>query len=76
MPFFDRSYLLLIPKFEAEAKFLKEIEKVEDELLTFYIKQRVNETGAEIKEKTKDKKTADVKNLQKEISRLLLLLPK
>ena len=76
VPFFDRSYLLLIPKFEAEAKFLKEIEKVEDELLTFYIKQRVNETGAEIKEKTKDKKTADVKNLQKEISRLLLLLPK
>lgn len=74
--FFDRSYLLLIPKFEAETKFLKEIEKVEDELLTFYIKQRLNEIGDKIKEKTKDKKTADVKNLQKEFSRLLLLLPK
>jgi len=70
---FDLCFVFPIPKFEREEKFQKEFEKIENELLTLHIKERIQTLTAKLKE-AKDKK--EEKDLQKEFSELILLLPK
>ena len=71
---FDTCYLFPLPKLE-EDKYDEEIKKVIKELLTLFIKERVNviTTEIRIKEKNKDQ---DKEELKKELSKLITLLPK
>ena len=71
---FDTCYLFPLPKLEEE-KYNEEIKKVIKELLTLFIKERVNIISQEIrtKEKNKDKNTEE---LREELAKLITLLPR
>ena len=71
---FDTCYLFPLPKLE-EDKYGEEIRKVIKELLTLFIKERVNIITGEIrtKEKNKDRNTEE---LREELVKLIALLPR
>ncbi len=73
---FDICYLFPIPKMETEGKFEKEIEKVCQELMTFYLKEKIKMISVEIKTKEQEKKMEEVERLEKEFTKLVSLLPK
>ena len=73
---FDICYLFPIPKMETEGKFEKEIEKVSQELMTLYLKDKIKTISVEIKTKEQEKKMEEVERLEKEFTKLVSLLPK
>jgi DNA primase len=71
---FDTCFLFPLPKLEAD-KYIEEIQKVIKELLTLFIKERVNFITAEIKIKEKNK-DHNTEGLRAELSKLITSLPK
>ena len=71
---FDTCFLFPLPKLE-EDKYEQELQKVIKELLTLYIKERVNTITAEIKAKEKNKEQ-NTGELREELSKLIGSLPK
>jgi DNA primase len=71
---FDTCYLFPLPKLE-EDKYAEEIQKVLKELLTLFIKERVNIITAEIKTKEKNKEQ-NTGELKEELAKLIARLPK
>jgi DNA primase len=71
---FDTCFLFPLPKLEEE-QYKDELKKVIKELLTLFIKERVNVLTAEIRTKEKDKQ-ANTEELKEELSKLISLLPK
>jgi len=71
---FDTCFLFPLPKLEEE-KYNEEIQKVLKELLTIFIKERVNIITAEIKTKEKNKEQ-NTGELREELSKLIGRLPK
>lgn len=73
---FDTCYLFPLPKFLDDEKQAKEIEKVSKELFTLFLKDKINTLSAQIKAKEQTKAAEDVENLEKELMKLVSLLPK
>jgi DNA primase len=71
---FDTCFLFPLPKLEVD-KYEEEIKKVIKELLTLFIKERVNAITAEIKTKEKIK-GQHPEELRKELSELIARLPR
>ena len=71
---FDTCFLFPLPKLEND-KYDEEIAKVVKELLTLFIKDRVNFITAEIRTKEKNK-DQDKDELRAELSKLITSLPK
>ena len=69
IPIFDTVFLLPLPKFENEKKYLEEILKVAEEMKVLYIKNRIKDIAATLNKKEKDGKEFYV--LQKELSTLV-----
>lgn len=70
---YDLCFIFPIPKFEDEEHFKEEIEKIRIELMTMHIKEKIQILTVKLKE-AKDKK--EEKDLQREFSKLVTLLPK
>jgi len=71
---FDTCFLFPLPKLEVD-KYEEEIKKVIKELLTLFIKERVNAITAELKTKEKNK-DQDREELRRELAKLIALLPR
>ena len=71
---FDTCFLFPLPKLEVD-KYEEEIKKVIKELLTLFIKERVNAITAEIRTKEKNK-DQNPEQLRKELSKLIARLPR
>ncbi|MEK7573636.1 MAG: DNA primase [Patescibacteria group bacterium] len=69
IPIFDTVFLLPLPKFENEKKYLEEILKVAEEMKVLYIKNRIKDIAAALNKKEKDGKEFSV--LQEELSTLV-----
>ena len=68
---FDFCYIYPLPKFPKEEKYKEEVKKVISELLTLFVKERINLLSEKI---SKDENKADTKNLGNEYKELTLLL--
>jgi DNA primase len=73
---FDTCYLFPLPKFLDEEKQTEEIKRVSKELFTLLLKDKINTLSAQIKVKEQVKASVDVENLEKELTKLVSLLPK
>jgi DNA primase len=71
---FDTCFLFPLPKLE-EDKYVEEVQKVIKELLTLFIKERVNVITTQLRAKEKNKDT-DKAELREELSKLIVSLPK
>ena len=71
---FDFCYIYPLAKFSKEEKYRQEIKKVTQELLNFYVKERIGNLSREITQKEKQNDKKEVEVLRKEFSNLLLLL--
>jgi DNA primase len=71
---FDTCYLFPLPKLE-EDKYEEEVKKVIRELLTLFIRERVNVITAELRTKEKNK-DQNKDELKEELSKLIARLPK
>ena len=69
---FDTCYLLPLVKFDVKEKYNKEIEKVINELIGIFAKERIKELKEIIREK--EKNNEDFENLKKELSELISFL--
>jgi DNA primase len=69
---FDTCYIFPLPHFINEVKYLSEVKKVLDELLTLFVKEEIKELSQKIKED--DGKSLET--LNKRISELLSFVPK
>jgi DNA primase len=70
---YDICFVFPVPKFEDEERFKKEIEKIKSELMTISIKEKIQLLTVKLRD-AKDKN--EEKDLQKEFSKLVTLLPK
>ena len=68
---FDFCYIYPLPKFPKEEKYKEEVKKVISELLTLFVKERINLLSEKI---SKDENKADTKNLRNEYKEFTLLL--
>jgi DNA primase len=73
---FDTCFLFPLPKFLNQEKYKEEIKKVSKELLTLYVKDRIQVLSDEIRVKEKEKQAEKVEVLKEEFSKLLTLLSK
>lgn len=73
---FDICFLFPLPKSLDSDKSVEEIEKVSQILLSLSIHARIKKLGDQIKEKEQKRETQGVEMLQKELSRIVSLLPK
>src|ERR1035437_9583528 len=71
---FDTCFLFPLPKLE-EDKYEEEIKKVLKELLTLFVKERVNILTAEIRTKEKEK-AGNTEELRAELVKLIARLPR
>ena len=71
---FDTCFLFPLPKLEVD-RYEEEMQKVIKELLTLFIKERVNIITAEIKTKEKDE-DSNKEELREELSKLIARLPR
>lgn len=67
LPTFDKCFLVPLPKFENEEKYKEEIIKVSKDLRIFYLKDRIREISAKLKNENKEE---EVEKLRKQISEI------
>ena len=72
IPVFDTSFLMPLPKFENDKKYLEEILKVANEMRLLFIKNRIKEIAGTLNKKEKDGEEFSV--LQSELSNLVSVM--
>ncbi|HEX7041657.1 MAG TPA: DNA primase [Patescibacteria group bacterium] len=75
-PSFDECFLLPLPQFENEVKWIDEAKKTAEELYILFIKEQIKRLGETIKEKEKDGSSEELAKLQAEFSHFVSLLGK
>ncbi len=76
IPVLDVCFLLPLPKFQDREKFKGELKKVTTELRALYIKNKIKDATSSLRTKDKHKDEKEIEKLEKELSRLISLLPK
>ena len=69
VPVFDKCYLMPIPKFENNEKYIEEILKVASEAKTLFVKERIKEVSQALNKRQKD--GLNIVDLQKELITLV-----